>query len=662
MQFVYPQMLWALGLLAIPVIIHLFNFRRYQKIVFSSLRFLKTTTAVNKKQQELKKWLILATRLLGLAALVLAFAQPYFPINNTVKKQAEQIVAIYVDNSFSMDAAGKDGIALEVAKNKATGLINMQPVTTKFMLVTNDFEGKHQHLLNKEVALQFVSEIKTSNQTKQMATVNARIKQLTDGYSNTAKKAFFISDFQQPFLNLTTADSMMQYNLVPVLTQWQNNISIDTAYVITPFVQKDKPVTVEAVISNYGNQPLENIPVTLKVNQVQKALQNANVGSNSNSKLQFTFNLSDTGFANISLHVTDYPVTFDDDYFLTLKPNSKANVLLINNKADVAAFEKVFATDAFYQLSKQLFTQINYSAFKDQALIILNEPDEISSGLAGELDKFLQQGGVVLIIPANTATNNYLNKFGLMVEPTIHQPLQIETINTKDALLSSVFTSLPNMADWPKVFKTNKLNIQPNSNAQVVLQLNNGWPYLVKNNYLNGKVYTFASSLGKQETSITNHALFVPVMLNLPLVSKQFAKHSYALENNCKVTLTSDLKESLVSVEQGEKMFVTDAALVNGKWQINTGNQLTAAGFWKVNNKDKLVDYFAVNYRRNESKPLFENTENTSKQLNWITDDLKTYEAKIKLEESGEKLWFWTLLFAFLMLCAEALIIRFVKA
>ena len=36
-----PQILYALFALAIPIIIHLFNFRKHEKIYFSSIRFLE---------------------------------------------------------------------------------------------------------------------------------------------------------------------------------------------------------------------------------------------------------------------------------------------------------------------------------------------------------------------------------------------------------------------------------------------------------------------------------------------------------------------------------------------------------------------------------------------------------------------------------------------
>ncbi|MCX6185937.1 MAG: BatA domain-containing protein, partial [Bacteroidetes bacterium] len=79
MQFVYPGFLFALFAISIPIIIHLFNFRRYKKIVFSDIRFLKQVIEKNQKQQNIKNWLVLLCRILAISFLVIAFAQPYLP-------------------------------------------------------------------------------------------------------------------------------------------------------------------------------------------------------------------------------------------------------------------------------------------------------------------------------------------------------------------------------------------------------------------------------------------------------------------------------------------------------------------------------------------------------------------------------------------------------
>jgi hypothetical protein len=79
MNFVYPSFLWALTALSIPIIIHLFNFRKTTRIYFSSNRFLRQVQEATTAKRRLKHYLILFSRLLFLLFLVLAFAQPIIP-------------------------------------------------------------------------------------------------------------------------------------------------------------------------------------------------------------------------------------------------------------------------------------------------------------------------------------------------------------------------------------------------------------------------------------------------------------------------------------------------------------------------------------------------------------------------------------------------------
>jgi len=110
MSFVSPLFLYGLFALAIPILIHLINFRRYRKVWFTNVRFLAEIKQERQRQSHLKQWILLAIRLLIVAFLVFAFAQPYLPSTlNSDKKQHQQGVSIFIDNSFSMDAVGSEG-------------------------------------------------------------------------------------------------------------------------------------------------------------------------------------------------------------------------------------------------------------------------------------------------------------------------------------------------------------------------------------------------------------------------------------------------------------------------------------------------------------------------------------------------------------------------
>ncbi|MBL4710371.1 MAG: BatA domain-containing protein, partial [Flavobacteriales bacterium] len=119
MKFIAPEFLYALGFLAIPILIHLFNFRRYKTVKFSQVRFLKSVKKQTQSTSKLKHIIVLLCRCFALAALVLAFAQPILEKDNQPIAVGKKGVVIYLDNSFSMQANAEVGSLLDLAKSKA---------------------------------------------------------------------------------------------------------------------------------------------------------------------------------------------------------------------------------------------------------------------------------------------------------------------------------------------------------------------------------------------------------------------------------------------------------------------------------------------------------------------------------------------------------------
>ena len=132
MHFKHPEILYFLFLLVIPILVHLFQLRRFKKEYFTNVQFLKELSIQTRKSSKLKKWLLLATRLLILAALIFAFAQPFFQAKDN--KNATNEMYIILDNSFSMQAKGQKG---ELLKRAVQELLENTPENTNFSLVTN---------------------------------------------------------------------------------------------------------------------------------------------------------------------------------------------------------------------------------------------------------------------------------------------------------------------------------------------------------------------------------------------------------------------------------------------------------------------------------------------------------------------------------------------
>jgi len=131
MQFKHPEILYFLFLLVIPILVHLFQLRRFKKEYFTNVQFLKELSIQTRKSSAIKKWLLLFTRLLLLTFLILAFAQPFFPGKDSQKSTNEMYIIL--DNSYSMQAKGKKG---ELLKRAVQDLLEQTPEAQNFSLIT----------------------------------------------------------------------------------------------------------------------------------------------------------------------------------------------------------------------------------------------------------------------------------------------------------------------------------------------------------------------------------------------------------------------------------------------------------------------------------------------------------------------------------------------
>ncbi len=111
MQFKNPEVLYFLFLLIIPILVHLFQLQKFVKVPFTNVAFLQKLVQENRKSSKLKKWLILANRLLLLLAILFSFSQPFFSDKNSNKEQQN---FIYLDNSLSTNAVGEKGNLLQI--------------------------------------------------------------------------------------------------------------------------------------------------------------------------------------------------------------------------------------------------------------------------------------------------------------------------------------------------------------------------------------------------------------------------------------------------------------------------------------------------------------------------------------------------------------------
>jgi hypothetical protein len=685
MQFIYPEFLFALSVLAIPIIIHLFNFRRFKKIYFTNVRFLKEIKQDTQSKSKLKHLLVLLSRLLALTFLVLAFAQPFIPAKTNKVQTGTKRVSIYVDNSFSMDALGKNGSLLETAKKKAREIANAYKPSDEFQLLTSSFEGRHQRLVSRDEFIRFIDEIQPTSSVHTISEILQRQQDalFSEGKSKTSKTAYIISDFQQSIFNLESAkiDSALQVSLVPVAASAMNNLFIDTCYLATPFVQLNTPNELVVKVRNTGGTDVENIPLKLLINNSQKAIASISVNSNSSIETKLSFTISTGGWQRAQLNIADYPITFDDNFFFNFNVRNNLQVLCINGDQPSSALNAIFGNDPYFSLRNSSHNQVDYSAFTSMQLIILNEVNDYSSGLIQELKKFAAKGGSVFVIPsANANISNYNNLFSELGINSFGQKVQqqekVDKIEVRHPLFTGVFEkgkSLPENMDLPLV--NSYYNVLRNSKtiSETVMKLSGGNTYLSSNQSGRGVVYVLASSLQPEDGNFSRHALFVPILLraalrgsseiNKPLIIGE--DHDFGISDTL---ISADNVFHLINLKEKFDI-IPESKIYNNATILSVHDQIKNAENYDLNAGNALVAVESFNFNRKESDLSVytptELTEISSKygnsKINVIETEGKDLSHSIAELNEGKRLWKYCIILVLVFLAIEILLIRYFR-
>jgi len=660
MQFLYPSFLFALGLIAIPILIHLFNFRRYKKVVFSDIRFLKQLTEQTKKQQKIKEWLILLCRVLLISFLVLAFAQPYIPSQENKAPLSKTGISIYLDNSFSMNALASEGALLDQAKIKAEALVNAFPNQQVFQFLNNDFEGKYMRQLNKSEVLTAIQATQPSAAHRSLTAIFNRQKALIEQVGMEQGELYWISDFQKNMEPSPVVQSEnLKVHLLPLAASQNQNVWIDTAFFVSPLLKIGSQNKLQVVIKNESDNDFENQPLVLKIDGVQKAIQNVSCKAKQKVNTTVFFTLTDYNWHALSLSITDYPIVFDDVYYLAAKAQQSLPVMVLNDNYTNPAFERVFDLDSFYSFTNMALQQIDFAKLNQQALLILNEPTYLSTGLTDELHKYIQNGGVVLFIPPAKPTDaaslqQFLNKAGVGMQTYVSGNIQVGEIEPKDPLFAQVFSSIPNFSNLPSIsgyWQLSPLSAQ----YRTILSLKNQEAFLVRTKWQKGSLYAFSAPLQPEINTLVKHPLFVPIMLNLPLQRNRPLQGSFLLGEKTSFQIPLVQSEKLLSLEKDKESHLIEVQSKDGSLFGSLNGQIQEAGVFDVKSGEVGLAKLAFNYSRAESSQGFLNPDDllASIPASKVADDLAVFSEQLRLAETGSQYWKWALALALLFLLAE---------
>ncbi len=683
MKFLFPAFLFALLAIAIPIIIHLFSFRRYKTVYFSHVGFLKDIKKESQKKSRLKQLLILLARILTIAALVFAFAQPYIPANKEIQKGAEQVVGVYVDNSFSMNALSEQGQLLERARNKAVEIGQTYPPGTKFRLFTNDLDPKHQHNYNKEQFIRQVTEIQTSPAVVSFSRIHNRFAQQISEKQDTEGNLYFISDFQRIVTDLENFNESEIFNyFLPLIPNQVNNLYIDSSWVEVPAHRLNQEENILVRIKNNSGEDYQNLPLKLYLNDSLKSITNFSVSAQNEITASLKYTNASAGIQLGKIEITDYPFTYDNNWYISYHVEPKLKALAIYNDSQESAqglayISALFENDDYIELDEMSVQRLQISRLGEYNTIFLVNPASFSSGFLNELSQIVANGTSVALFPGteNRQLNNFLEQFNaarITGKDTTGQ--EISGIEFDNRFYEDVFEKREENPVLPEIEMHYKFRENIRTAETNLLWFQNGDKALSTLPFGEGNVWIFSFPLAEKNESFARDILFVPTLYNIVLSSLPRQQISYTTGKDLSVTLPESEeinpgeKIEIVNPETNER-FIPEKSVTAHGIRIEFRGSIENDGHFLIQSGDETATALAFNYDRTESDlRYFENNELKEKAERenlknaMVIENATTGFSEIFKEiQTGKQLWKWFILLALFFLLAEVLISRFMK-
>ncbi|MBV7268078.1 BatA domain-containing protein [Winogradskyella luteola] len=641
MQFKHPELLYALFLLVIPILIHLFQLRRFQKVEFTNVKFLKTVKLQTRKSSQLKKWLTLLSRMLLLAFAIIAFAQPYIP--NTEDFNEAQETVIYLDNSYSMQAKGKNGTLLNEA---IQDVINTLPEDEQISLFTNNQTFKNttvKALKNDLIQLEY------SPTQLNYDALYLKGKQLFSKNNTATKNLVLVSDFQQKNNSITfEADSTVQLKLVQPKSSLAANVSIDSVYIENATAES---LNLKVLLSNQG-ETLENVTISLFNNDTLLTKSAVDI----EDEAETTFTIANNTVINGRIVLEDAGLQYDNTFYFNINSKPKTKVLVINETADDSFLKRIYTNDEFDYKSFNLNT-LNFNLIPDQNLIVLNELETISNALIIALQTFILDDGHILIIPSNNISlnsyNQLLNKSNISNFNTVNtSPKRITSINYNHPLLKNAFYSKVTNFQYPKVETSYRFT----SNNNAVLSYEDGTPFLVGNS----NAFVFASALNQRNSNFKNSPLIVPILYNIGKQSLKLSQLYYTIGQPNTIAINALLgQDDILTLSSDEISVIPLQKTYSKSVVLETEDYPNTAGILSVKDKSEVLQNLSFNYNRSESNLDYYNLKDTVN--NTVSESLVTTINAIKSNATINALWKWFVIFALVFLIIEILLLKYLK-
>lgn len=682
MVFLNPSILLGLLAAAIPILIHILNFRKLQKVEFSTLSFLKELQKSKIKKIKLKQWLLLLLRTLIIIFIIFAFARPTLEnVNIAGSTSAAKSSTLFIlDNSFSMSYVGDDGSYFNKGKKIIKDIISkMEEGDDIFILKSTDSLFSSS---NKETALKIIDELKIALVTE---TINSKLKKAIDilnSSNNINKEIFLLSDLQKStFINEISNDSLSTQITDNKIKLYSFDLSLDKTknYAVSnlslqnSIIELNKPITFSATLSNYSDLTNNNINTSLFINNKRVAQQNVSLNENSDKIIYFETSINSAGLIEARVEAEEDNIVQDNFSYLSFIVPEKIKILMLYD--DISDLK--FIESAVSSISNQIEIK------KQNILGVLNNRianfDLIfymgrSVNKSLEIENYLEQGGKLIFISPKSVNENSLVELSKIIKlpkvksiinskPNQGSYAEFGDIDFEHPIFQNLFEretkrQIESAYFYKYIKFENPIYVRP------IIQLIDNSTFLGEYKFDKGKVLYLNSSVNLEWNTLAIKGIFAP------LISRMVFYLTSSNEN-----LRTYTTGEILPIQVGNLTFpLLEVVYPMGEEKINLQNNSNdilnfrftdLPGIYKFYNNGNLLSAISVNVSKKESDlTKIDNSLLEAYFQNLFPNNYSTFQPdenyfeKISQARFGTELWKYFIIIVLILAIIEMYIAR----
>ena len=703
MNFLNPFFLIGLAAISIPLIIHLINLRKPERIAFSTTAFLEELQKSTIRRLRIKDYLLLALRILTIVLLVLALADPLLPPewSGATSSNEPVLYAVLLDNSPSMGQIDANGPYEEQAKDLLRRFVGKARKQDHFMMVNTNGEILNPNILNRETALRWLDRVKVENAgdfTKERLDLIYRQLKERPG---TRVVGVWVTDAQKTVMDNVfpewlkdSRQNKLKWQFFRIGRKAQDNVAISSISLKNSIISRDRPFVLQVKVQNFGEHPVQNVFLSMQIDKKILGQYQVKLGPEQSGEYLFEVPPGNVDYVRGTCSLEGDPFDFDNKRYFSVHLPSQKHIVLVQpakepganttdylNNALNAALETGSAISVKMVNPDQL-ASLNWNGAD---AVILDGLQEIPGYLSTPLKDYVQEGHGLVMYPSRKADiasyNTFFQSLGLGKVTGIRgtwgafkQVARFQSIHQGHPILNQIFDVKKNeqiRVEVPDLYYYWVFSPDKDGNTHAIFSSDLRDPLLVEGQYGRGKILLSLIGNNPGWSNYISNPLYAPVQYRTVLYaasSREGSMSNYVLGKPFDSIIDTHVNDVTIEMH-GKTIHPQITSLRNGTRISYPAEDWTPG--WAIVTTGKEKKYIAVNPDIMESNfATLKNTEVVKKVSDLlynhsIVDVSQSGQAEIDKAIGtagyGKEVWYWFLWMGLATLIMESIISRSYK-